>query len=510
MSAIGSILSNSGALAALNGIASAQNANNTYETQLSSGLSINSPANNPAGFITAQGFTSQINGITQASSNANEGISLLQTAQGAVQQQLNVTQKLNSIAVQAANGTQTPQEAQSLQGVVTQLTSQISSIAQQTQFNNINLLNGTFSGVQFQIGANAGQTLSLSIGSTTANSIGMNSLKAGTAGTSAIYGTASGDSAAVMAAGTTTGSIGSAFIAGNLTVHGSNGSAKVAVLANESAASIATSVNALTNQTNVAAQATTNLVVKATGGAGGSYNFTLSNGNVASPTNKVTITATGTSGLITAINNQTATTGITATQNSSGDVVLNQSQGQNISITGVSQGTFTVANSTTAGDIAFGGTTAPNTSGVATFTPAVGGASLVAQGKVSFQSAQSFSVTNAGNIGLTSSSNLTSLSSINVSTTQGANLAINVVKYALQGLNNLGGQLGATQQRMQATLNNLTTTNTNLQNGLATIQDANIPQVSQQLTQSQIQAQAGVAALKSSATLQQAYLSLLP
>ncbi|MEE3501321.1 flagellin [Acidiphilium acidophilum] len=505
MSAIGSILSNSGALAALNGIASAQNANNTYENQLSSGLSINSPSDNPAGFITAQGFTSQVNGITQASSNANEGISLLQTAQGAVQQQLNVAQNLNSIAVQAANGTQTPQEAQSLQGVVSQLTGQITSIANQTQFNNINLLDGTFTGVQFQIGANEGQTLSLSISSTTANSIGLNSLKAGTAAASAIYGTASGDSAAVLAAGTATASTGNAFAAGTLTVNGSNGSAKVTTTASESAASIATAVNALTNQTNVSAQATTNLVVAATGGAGGSYNFTLSNGTSTATKNAVNISATGTSGLISAINNQTAKTGITATKNSSGNVVLNQSSGQNIAITGVTQGIFTVANSVSTSNIAFGGTTTGTT-----FTAETAGATLVAQGKVSFQSDQSFSVAGASNIGLASQSNLTSLSSINVSTTQGANLAINVVKFSIQGLNNLGGQLGASQQRLQATLNNLTTTNTNLQNGLATIQDANIPQVSQNLTQSQIQAQAGVAALKSSSTLQQAYLSLLP
>lgn len=497
MSAIGSILSNSGALAALNGIASAQNANNTYENQLSSGLSINSPADNPAGFITAQGFTSQVNGITQASSNANEGISLLQTAQGAVQQQLNVAQKLNSIAVQAANGTQTPQEAQSLQGVVTQLTSQISSIAQQTQFNNINLLDGTFAGVQFQVGANEGQTLNLSIGSTTANSIGLNSLKAAT-GSKALYGAASGDSAAV----TTTGA---AFTAGTLTINGSNGSAKVTTTANESAATIATQVNGLTNQTNVSAQASTNLVVKTTGGAGGSYSFTLSNGSAAATTNAVNISATGTSGLISAINNQTAKTGITATQNASGNVVLNQSQGQNIAITNVKQGSFTFENGPGTGK-AYGGTT--TSAGV--FTAASGGSTFVAQGKVSFQSDQSFSVANASDIGLSSTSNLTSLSSINVSTTQGANLAINVVKFSIEGLNNLGGQLGASQQRLQATLNNLTTTSTNLQNGLATVQDANIPQVSQQLTQSQIQAQAGVAALKSSSTLQQAYLSLLP
>lgn len=491
--AIGSILSNSGALSALNGISAAQQANNTYETQLSSGLSINSPADNPAGFITAQGFTSQINGVTQASSNANEGISLLQTAQGAVQQQLNVAQKLNSIAVQAANGTQTPEEAQSLQGVVAQLTGQISTISNQTQYNNISLLDGTFTGVQFQVGANEGQTLSLSIGSTSAKDIGLNSLAAAS-GSTALY-KASG-SAAVTATG-------SAFTAGSLNINGSNGSAKVAVTANESAASIASAVNKLTNQTNVQAQANTQLVLKVKGGSGSAYNFKIGNGSAASPTNTATISATGQAGLISAINNDTAKTGITATQNSSGNVVLTQGSGQNISITGVTNGSFTAEN--TPGAKTFGGTT---TAGI--FTAAAGGAALIAQGKVSFQSDQSFSVANAADIGLKTQSNLTSLASINVSTTAGANSAINVVKFAIEGLNNLGGQLGATQQRMQATLNNLTTTSSNLQNGLATVQDANIPQVSQQLTQSQIQAQAGVAALKSSSQLQQAYLSLLP
>src|SRR5271170_1059047 len=118
MSAVGSILTNSGALQALNAISNTSTTNNNLEAQLSSGLSINSPADNPAGYITAQGFTSQLNGITQAISNANQGVSLLQTAQGAITQQIGVVQQLNSIAVQAANGTQTSAEAQSLQNVV--------------------------------------------------------------------------------------------------------------------------------------------------------------------------------------------------------------------------------------------------------------------------------------------------------------------------------------------------------------------------------------------------------
>ena len=132
MSAVGSIMTNTGALQALNSISATSANTNNLQTQLSSGLSISSPSNNPAGYITAQGFTSQLNGITQAISNANQGVSLLQTAQGAISQQIGITQQLNSIAVQAANGTQTSSESQSLQNLVGQLTGQVSTIANQT------------------------------------------------------------------------------------------------------------------------------------------------------------------------------------------------------------------------------------------------------------------------------------------------------------------------------------------------------------------------------------------
>ena len=97
-----------------------------------------------------------------------------------------------------------------------------------------------------------------------------------------------------------------------------------------------------------------------------------------------------------------------------------------------------------------------------------------------------------------------------LNTQGGANQAISVVNYALESLNNTGGQLGAVQQGLTANINNLSTTSENVTSALGTVQDANLPQVANQLTQAQIQAQAGVAALKSSTTLQQSYLSLLP
>lgn len=117
----GVINTNVDALYALNSLANTANTTNTLEQELSSGLSINSPADNPAGYIAAQGFTSQLGGTEQAISNANQAISLVQTADGAVTQQVNILQQIQNTANQAANGINSTQQLQSLQQVVSQL-----------------------------------------------------------------------------------------------------------------------------------------------------------------------------------------------------------------------------------------------------------------------------------------------------------------------------------------------------------------------------------------------------
>jgi flagellin len=505
MSAVGSILTNTGALQALNAISNTSTTNNNLEAQLSSGLSINSPSNNPAGYITAQGFTSQLNGITQAISNANQGVSLLQTAQGAITQQIGIVQQLNSIAVQAANGTQTPAESQSLQNLVGQLTSQVSTIANQTQFNNINLLNGSFSGVQFQVGANEGQTLGLSISNLTASAIGLN---ASTVSGTTVYGTnvkatSAALTLAASAAKIASGGAGKFVTTSSLAITGqTGGQSKVAISkAQESAASLATAINNVSGTTGVQAQATTSITLAlGTAGAGAGYSFAIQAGKGSGGTNgsgigtKQTITASSAAQIVGQINGQSSTSGIVAALTSTtGQITLTQTAGYNINITGTSSGSLKTV-----------GTTA------STIKTGAGTASAVIQGQVQFQSSGAFTVGNAANVGLSIKSTLTSLSSINVATTAGANTAINVVKYALGALNNQGGQLGAVQQALTANINNLNATTQNLTTALGVVQDANIPAVSNQLTEAQIQAQSGVAALKSSTQLQQSYLSLLP
>ncbi|MGE4481056.1 flagellin [Acidocella sp.] len=504
MSAVGSILTNTGALQALNSLATTTSTNNNLEAQLSSGLSINSPADNPAGYITAQGFTSQLNGLAQATSNANQAVSLLQTATGAITQQIGITQQLNSIAVQAANGTQTSAESQSLQNLVSQLTSQVTTIAKQTQFNNINLLDGSFSGVQFQVGANNGQTMTLSIGNLTASALGMNATKA----SNTLYKTGANATSAVVTLGTAA-TIGSgtagAFTAStssatDLNITGSNGgTAKVAVSkAQESAASLADAINNVSGSTGVQAQATNTVTLKLTAGSAGGFSFNIQSatgaGSSGSGIGKVqTINASSAAQVVSQINGQSSNSGIIASLDKSGNLVLTQTSGYNINITGTSSGSLTTTGAT-----------------ATTIKAGSGTASGVIQGQVQMQSSGAFTIGNAANIGQSSKSTLSSLSSIDVSTTSGAATAINVIKYALAGLNNQGGQLGAVQQALTANINNMNTTTQNLTTALGVVQDANIPSVSNQLTEAQIQAQSGVAALKASTQLQQSYLSLLP
>lgn len=496
----GAINTNVDALYALNSLNNTTNQANTLEQQLSSGLSINSPADNPAGYIAAQGFTTQLGGVTQAISNVNQAVSLVQTADGAVQQQINILQSLNTIANQAANAINTPSQLASLQQVVSQLQTQVSTISQQAQFNNQNLLDGTFQGVQFQVGPNDGQTIELSIGNTAASQLGAYQSQAATGATDVykVSGSASGgvsdNSGNAYAI-----SVGGAFTAASIGVSGSAGGSSVAVAATDSAKNVATAVNAVTAKTGVSAVADTSVAFTVTAG---SFSFALGNGTDSSPTNTANISATVTgtvnadslAGLVNAINQQTGQTGVTASVSGS-KLVLTQSQGDNITVTGFT-GTGTLkAGGSTLTTIGVGGTDV---------------AAAMVQGLVTMQSPDSFALAAAGSdIGLQTSSALATLSQVNVSTVSGANSALNVIGFAMQQLENVGGQLGAIQQRLNASVSNLQTTQVNMTSALSTIQDANIPQVTTRLTQEQILQQAGVDALAQSSTLQQSFLRLL-
>jgi flagellin len=141
--------------------------------QLSSGLRINTAADDAAGYAISQGMTSQINGLNQAAQNANDGVSLAQTASGALSEVTTDLQTMRDLAVESLNATNSAQDRTDLNAQFTQLAADINNVAATTQFNGVNLLDGSFQGADFQIGANAGQILSVtSIASAATTAIG--------------------------------------------------------------------------------------------------------------------------------------------------------------------------------------------------------------------------------------------------------------------------------------------------------------------------------------------------
>ena len=141
--------------------------------QLSSGLRINTAADDAAGYAIAQGMTSQINGLNQAAQNANDGVSLAQTASGAMQEVVNDLQSMRDLAVESLNASNSSQDRTDLNAQFTQLMNDINSVSAQTQFNGVNLLDGSFQGATFQVGANAGQSITIgAISSSSSGSIG--------------------------------------------------------------------------------------------------------------------------------------------------------------------------------------------------------------------------------------------------------------------------------------------------------------------------------------------------
>ncbi len=141
--------------------------------KLSSGYKINRAADDAAGLTISEKMRSQIRGLTQASKNSQDGISCVQTAEGALNEVEDMLQRMNELAVKAKNGTNTSEDRLAIQSEVDQLTSEIDRVQSSTQFNNQNLLDGSFTAKNLQVGANSGNTISISINNMKASEIGL-------------------------------------------------------------------------------------------------------------------------------------------------------------------------------------------------------------------------------------------------------------------------------------------------------------------------------------------------
>lgn len=475
-----------------------QNALNTSLQRLSSGLRINSAKDDAAGLAIASRMTSQINGLDQATRNANDGISLSQTAEGGLSTISDLLQRIRELATQSANGTNSSSDRQALQNEVSQLQQEVNRIADTTQFNGLNLLDGTLSSTQFQVGANANQTISVSIGTVRGNSIGNYAVStASVAGTSVEATTASASAANNRVAAQT------------LTIAGNGVSKTVAVAAGDSAQKIAASVNALSSSTGVTATAKTYATLGSLATAG-TLTFNLYGENSTAVAISATVgSTTDLSSLAQAINAQTATTGISAVD-SGGTVQLTSVDGYDIKIEDFSN------SAGTGGTIGLTGTDSSFTAvgGTATLGGATSSDSSTVGGTLAFSSASGYTVTTdtANTLFTATTPNagvLSAVSGIDISTVSGANDALAVVDAALQTVNGITAGLGAIQNRFSNTITNLQTTSENLSAARSRIQDTDFAAETANLSRAQILQQAGIAMLAQANAVPQNVLTLI-
>jgi flagellin len=166
------INTNVASLNAQRNLSSSQSALQTSLQRLSSGLRINSAKDDAAGMAITERMTSQIRGLNQAARNANDGVSLAQTAEGGLAEVGNNLQRIRELAIQSANSTNSSSDRASLNAEVSQLLAEIQRVATTSQFNGQNILDGTFTAAQFQVGANANQTITASTGNAQTSALG--------------------------------------------------------------------------------------------------------------------------------------------------------------------------------------------------------------------------------------------------------------------------------------------------------------------------------------------------
>ena len=465
---------------------SSQSALQTSLQRLSSGLRINSAKDDAAGLAISERFTSQIRGLDQAVRNANDGISLAQTAEGALSESGNILQRIRELSVQSANATNSASDRQALQSEVSQLVSELDRIASSTEFNGQKLLDGTFGTAIFQVGANANQTIQ----ATTAN------FRANNFGNYRVEGAGASASSEARLNGE------------NLTITGSLGAETISVAAGSSARDVAETVASKSNNTGVTAFALTEEL--ATFDSSGAYVVNLKSDNAEATKVAFTISGTegndGLAGAITAFNDLSSKTGVTARISDDGTgIILRNSTGNNINIT-------EVENNTNAGHFNVGGAAirAGSESSAGDEGSTLSG--IVVTGQVTFDSDKSFSVVgDAGEtvVNATEASNLNAVANLDVSSVEGANLALATVDAALNTVSNQRAKFGAIQSRFGSTIANLSTNSENLSAARSRIRDADFAKETAELTRNQILQQAGTAMLAQANVAPQNVLTLL-
>lgn len=448
----------------------AQSNTATSMERLASGLRINSAKDDAAGLQISNRLTSQISGIGVAMRNANDGISVAQTAEGSMSESTNILQRMRDLSLQSANGSNSSDDRASMQKEIASLQTELTRISETTSFGGQKLLDGSYGTQKFQVGSNANETISISLGSTASNKIGNNTVSGA--------GTDFGVEANTVLTST---------VAADATF-GVNGKVVGVTLA-ESATSLAAKVNAAgtgvkaessvtTTISNISATDDGILSVVGAGGVKDSYDLATYAGD-----EQALATDLGKAGYDVSYDKDTSVISITAKN-----------------VDGIEIAGSTIANSTALLGAAGDASAQANISKVA---------------ELSFSSSEKFTLegTTADDITAVAAaggaSSLNKVSSIDIGTALGAQNALAVIDAAIGGIDSQRADLGAVQNRMDFTINNLSNIQNNVTDARSRIQDVDFASESAELSKQQILSQASSSMLAQANQLPQVALSLL-
>jgi flagellin len=433
----------------------------TSMERLSSGMRINSAKDDAAGLQISNRLTSQINGLAVAQRNANDGISMAQTAEGAMSGSTSILQRMRELALQSANGSNSAEDRDALQKEVSALQTELTRISDTTSFGGQQLLDGTYGTKQFQVGADANQTIAVSLSSISATDLGNHTLDS--AGTKYGIG-AAGAALSSLAEGST-----NAF-----TVNGPKGTGSYTSVATDTAVDTAAGINALDVGVKAEAVLETTIELK-TAGTGtltiddnvfALANYGTDNAKLAEDLGKV--------GYDTEIKDD-------------GSIGIRATGVAGIDIAGA-----------TIGATELGG--APSTAATSSFSS-----------KLSLSSNDDFSISGTtGTISAGTASTQAKISDVDISTSAAtAQSAIESIDAAIAQIDEQRADLGAVQNRFDHTISNLANIQENVSASRSRIQDTDFATETAQMTKNQILQQAGTSILSQANQLPQAALSLL-
>ena len=462
-----SVNTNVASLNAQRNLSKSSDALGTSMQRLSSGMKINSAKDDAAGLQIANRLSSQINGLGVAQRNANDGISMSQTAEGAMQESSNILQRMRDLSLQSANGSNDANARAALQKEVGALQQELTRIAETTKFGGTSLLDGSFGTKQFQVGSNANETINVTLRDVSADAIGANEID----GAGSVFGAAA--AAGDMATN-------EAITAGTLNINGVD----VALLADDGADGAAAKINAAA--TGVVAEARLEVTIA---GITNTDNATINVGD-----DNYDLGTYG--GEMSRLAEDMVADGYDAVYDSDAGTIT-------LKATGVDGIESVMDAGTPAGGLTFDGVTASTATASKT-------------SEINLSSPNKIGISNDGTADETelfsgSTSSLTSVESIDISgaTSQGAQDAIQTIDAALAQIDAQRADLGAVQNRFGFTIANLSNVSENVSASKSRIEDTDYAAETAKLTKNQIMQQAGTTILAQSNQLPQAALSLL-